>query len=369
MKYYLIAGEASGDLHGSNLMKHIIMQEPNAVFRYWGGDKMHQVGGTMAEHYRNTAFMGFAEVLKNLVTILNFIKKCKKDITHFAPDVLILIDYPGFNLRIAKWAKIKGYKVVYYITPQIWAWHKSRVHQLGKYTDKLLVILPFETAFFSKYGYESLYVGHPLLDAVADFRRDPGFEDYSADNRDIIALLPGSRKQEIKSILPVMLDGVRNSNYKILLAGAPAIDDSLYYEIIKNSELKNDLVICRNQTYDVLSVAKFALVSSGTATLETALFGVPQVVCYKGSPVSYAIAKKLIDIKFISLVNLIADKEVVIELIQENLTPENIKAAIITLAEKNEQIKKDYHDVRNKLGNIGASQRAAVEIIKIANNI
>jgi lipid-A-disaccharide synthase len=365
MKYYLIAGEASGDLHGSNLMLHVQQLDDQADFRYWGGDKMAHVGGVLVEHYRNMAFMGFVEVIKNLRTILGFIKRCKRDILIFRPDVLILIDYPGFNLRIAKWAKKKGIKVVYYITPQVWAWHKSRVHDLGRYTDKLLVILPFESDFFKKYGYQAMYVGHPLLDAFDNFRPDPAFQQYTENSAKILALLPGSRKQEINIMLPVMLEAVQDQDYKILLAGAPSVDDDLYDAIIAKMNMSHKVQLIRNQTYDILTVADVALVSSGTATLETAIFKVPQVVCYKGSPISYFIAKRLVDLKYISLVNLIAGEEVVKELIQNELTPENIRKELDILNKNRQTITLNYENLRSKLGNKGASFRAAQQVIQI----
>jgi lipid-A-disaccharide synthase len=365
MKYYLIAGEASGDLHGSNLMHQLKDLDVDADFRFWGGDKMHSVGGTMTEHYKKTAFMGFSEVIKNLGKILGFLSKCKKDIQSYQPDVLILIDYPGFNLRIAKWAKKAGIKVVYYITPQVWAWHKSRVHDLGRYTDLLLVILPFEEAFFAKYGYKATFVGHPLLDAIGNFKPDPTFSNRHQIDKNIIALLPGSRKQEISLILPEMLYAVAESDLMVVIGGAPAIPDDVYEQILSRVNLQEKVVLVRNETYDILSIAKFALVGSGTATLETAIFKVPQVVCYKGSKFSYMIAKKLVDIKYISLVNLIADKEVVKELIQYELTAKNIKSALKNLHENTAKIKKDYEELVIKLGDIGASERAATAIFKL----
>jgi len=367
MKYYLIAGEASGDLHGSNLMLSLQELDNHSIFRYWGGDKMSQVGGELVEHYRNMAFMGFVEVIKNLRTILGFIKKCKYDILDFAPDVLILIDYPGFNLRMATWAKKKGIKVVYYITPQVWAWHKSRVHVLGRYTDKLLVILPFESDFFKNYGYDATYVGHPLMDAVIKFQCDPDFTKYKNKNKKILALLPGSRKQEINSMLPVMLEAIQGEPYIILLAGAPSIDDQLYRQIITAKKMQDEVHLIRNQTYNILSIADVALVSSGTATLETAIFKVPQVVCYKGNGISYFIAKRLVDLKYISLVNLIAGKEVVKELIQNEFTPENIRIELDILSKNKHTIISNYENLQLKLGSHGASMRAASQVIQLLN--
>ncbi|MBK8628295.1 MAG: lipid-A-disaccharide synthase [Saprospiraceae bacterium] len=365
MKYYLIAGEASGDLHGANLMRRLQAADKDFEFRFWGGEKMQSVGGSLVQHYRNTAFMGFWEVIKNLKTILNFIKQCKDDIKFFQPDVIVLIDYPGFNLRIAKWAKNQGFKVVYYITPQVWAWHKSRVHDLGKYTDKLLVILPFEKAFFAKYGYEASYTGHPLLDAIAQFTPDPTFKSRYHIDKDVIALLPGSRKQEINLILPEMLRAVVHRAEAIVIAGAPSISDAMYEEILAKENMQKKVTLVRNETYDILSIAKFALVGSGTATLETALFKVPQIVCYKGSKFSYMIAKKLVDVKYISLVNLIADKEIVKELIQENLNEENIKNELELLDNNSAQMIDDYSKLIIKLGSDGASERAAQSIFQL----
>lgn len=365
MKYYIIAGEASGDLHGSNLMASLKKKDAQAQFRFWGGDKMLAEGGHLVTHYRNMAFMGFLEVIKNLRTILGFLKTCKSDIQDYKPDVLILIDYPGFNLRMAKWAKVQGFKVIYYITPQVWAWHKSRVYDLGKYTDKLLVILPFEADFFKKYGFESVYVGHPLLDAIEKFVPQDDFLFNIDKTKTIIALLPGSRRQEISVMLPIMLDALKNKNATILIAGASAIEPEFYTQITSKftSDITTHLVI--NRTYDILSYADFALVSSGTATLETALFGVPQIVCYKGNAISYMIAKQLVDLKYISLVNLIADKEIVKELIQNDLTKENIVAELAILEKNKDEIKKGYEDLKIMLGNKGASDRAAAEIYQL----
>ncbi|MBK8515597.1 MAG: lipid-A-disaccharide synthase [Saprospiraceae bacterium] len=365
MKYYLIAGEASGDLHGSNLIKHLKLRDSNGTYRAWGGDKMEAVGAVIVQHFRNLAFMGFAEVLRNIRKIIGFLSLCKKDILDFKPDVLILIDYPGFNLRIAKWAKRQHIKVVYYITPQVWAWHKSRVHDLGKNTDLLLVILPFEPAFFYKYGYKSIYVGHPLLDAIGGFQPDDSIFHQFDQTYPVLAILPGSRKQEIQTMLPVMLEACAGLPYQFAIAGAPAIDDILYQNFIdKYAHLPKPKII-RNQTYSLLSKSKFALVSSGTATLETALFEVPQIVCYKGSIISFQIAKRLIDLKFISLVNLISEKEVVRELIQNDLTAENIRRELFNLESNCETIKSDYRILRKLLGNEGASSRAAEEIQKL----
>jgi len=365
LKYYIIAGEASGDLHGANLMKAISNEDAEADFRFWGGDRMADVGGRLVKHYKDMAFMGFVEVVKNLFTILDYIKLCKKDLTLYEPDVVILIDYPGFNLRIAAWAKAKGNKVVYYITPQVWAWHKSRVHALDKFTDLKLVILPFEEDFFNKYGYQANFVGHPLLDAIQDFTPDKKvLYELQAVEKPILALLPGSRTQEINAILPTMLAAVKNIPYHIVIAVAPSQNTVLYTKIIEKSGISQPITLLDNQTYTLLSIAKLALVGSGTATLETALFGVPQVVCYKGNPISFTIAKRLVKLKYISLVNLIMDKEVVTELIQNDLNPARLSEEIHKLA-LNTQIKADYNLMRGKLGNVGASARAAHHIVQL----
>lgn len=364
MIYYIIAGEASGDLHASNLMESLKGLDKQAQFVCWGGYKMEAASGQMVEHYRNTAFMGFVEVIKNLRTILNFLDKCKQSITETKPDVLILIDYPGFNLRIAKWAKAQHIKVVYYITPQVWAWHQSRIHDLNKYTDLLLVILPFEAAFFKKFGYHATYVGHPLTDAIQRYQPDEAFIKKYKDSH-IIALLPGSRKQEIQQILPPMLEALKGNDATLLLAGAPSIEDDLYQNVLHQSGMEQRVTLIRDKTYDILSIAKYALVGSGTATLETALFRVPQVVCYKGNYLSYHIAKRLVNIPYISLVNLIADKEVVKELIQEKMTAQNIQLELENLKINQTQIRKDYDHIIELLGNAGASEKAAVNIYQL----
>lgn len=368
MKYYIISGEASGDLHGANLMSSILQKDPTAEFRFWGGDRMQSVGGEMVEHYKNLAFMGFLEVIVNLRSILGFIKKCKKDIKSYAPDVVILIDYPGFNLRIAKWAFEKHIKTVYYITPQVWAWHKSRTKDLGKFTDRLLVILPFEKDFFKTYGIDVDFVGHPLLDAIDKFEIDERFKAQNKSTKPVLALLPGSRKQEISAILPLMLKGISEIDADVFIGCATSIDQSYYEDIINRNPISQKLKMVKNQTYDLLSIADYALVGSGTATLETALFEVPQVVCYKGNSVSYAIAKRLVDLKYISLVNLIADKEIVKELIQIELTPSNIKDELSKLVSQKEFVKIEYKNLKNLLGNKGASDRAADIIVKLVTN-
>jgi lipid-A-disaccharide synthase len=369
MKYYIIAGEASGDLHGSNLIKELRKLDHESEIRCWGGDKMQQAGGTLVKHYRDLAFMGFVEVIKNLPAILNNLKFCKEDINQFKPDLIILIDYPGFNLRIAKWAKENGFKIVYYISPQVWAWKENRVKSIKKVVDRMLVILPFEKEFYKKWDYQVIYVGHPLVQVVNDFlHNNPVTEKPS---RPIIALLPGSRKQEVLTKLPIMLQIVDHfKDFHFIVAKAPSLDVSFYQSILRNSNIKVDL---NPDAYRLLSVASAALVTSGTATLETALFNVPEVVCYKGSSISYQIAKRLIKIKFISLVNLIMNKPVVTELIQDALTAENLTTELNKLLndpQKKEQVKNDYSELKKILQqDTNASARAAQEIIGFMQSI
>ena len=363
MKYYIIAGEASGDLHGSNLIRELHRLDQNANIRCWGGDKMQKAGAELVKHYRDLAFMGFAEVIKNLPAILNNLKFCKQDISNFKPDVLILIDYPGFNLRIAKWAKNQGFKVIYYISPQVWAWKEGRVKSIKKVVDKMLVILPFEEQFYKSWDYKVVYVGHPLVQVINEYRNQ--HPTVSKPAKQIIALLPGSRKQEVLKKLPIMLQIIKYfPDYQFVIAKAPSLDNEFYQSML--SEDTADIAI-HPDAYGVLSIASAALVTSGTATLETALFQVPEVVCYKGSKLSYLIAKRLVKIKYISLVNLIMDKEVVTELIQDELNEANLKRELYMLLNdptKKEQLKKDYMDLRNLLQQQdNASATAAKEIV------
>lgn len=367
MKYYIIAGEASGDLHGSNLMKALKQKDPNAEFRFWGGDLMAKQGGTLVKHYRDLAFMGFLEVAMNLRTILNNIKFCKEDIQNNKPDVLILVDYPGFNLRIAKFAKEQGIKVVYYISPQLWAWKEGRVEIIRKYVDEMMVILPFEKDFYSKHGVYSHFVGHPLLDAISTLE-EINTEDFKIQNglneKEIIALLPGSRKQEVEKMLQIMLS-VRPyfKEYQFVIAGAPSLPKEFYEKYVDDN-----VHFVSNKTYDLLRCSKAALVTSGTATLETALLNIPEVVCYRGSKVSYAIAKRLVkNIKYISLVNLIMDREVVKELIQNDLNTNNLVEELkkILATEKRFEVFRDYELLREKLGGKGASENAADVILNM----
>ena len=365
MKYYIIAGEASGDLHGANLMKQLYKEDSNAEIRFWGGDLMEAVGGTLVTHFKERAFMGFIEVIMNLTKVLGFIKFCKKDIAQFHPDTLIFIDNSGFNLRVAKWAKAQNFRTNYYISPQVWASRAGRVKDIKRDVDKLFVILPFEKEFYKKYDYPVEFVGHPLIDAIADraqvdevdFRKTHGLS-----NKPIIALLPGSRKQEITKMLSVMLSLRDDFNaYEFVIAGAPSQNFNFYKQIIGNQNVG----FVNNKTYDLLSVSYAALVGSGTATLETALFKVPQVVCYKGSTISYQIAKRIITLKFISLVNLIMDKEVVEELIQNDFTKKKLKAACIKILDPiyREKLFIAYFELEKILGGVGASSKVAKKIV------
>ena len=365
MKYYIIAGEASGDLHGANLMKALYKEDPNAEIRFWGGDLMQAVGGTMVKHYRELAFMGFIEVVLNLKTILNNIKICKKDFADFQPDAVIFIDYPGFNMRIATWAKERKIPTHYYISPQIWAWKENRIKAIKRDVDFMYVILPFEKDFYeNKHQFPVHFVGHPLIDAIENRTTIDNATFRTTNNlseKPIIALLPGSRKQEITKMLSLMLSVVSDfKEYQFVIAGAPSQDLELYHPF-----LNENVAFISNKTYDLLSVAHAALVTSGTATLETALFKVPEVVCYKGSWISYQIAKRVITLKYISLVNLIMDKEVVKELIQDELNPKNIRfeLAKILSGTHRENILKDYEALEKKLGGKGASEKTAKLIV------
>lgn len=367
MKYYIIAGEASGDLHGANLMKELFKSDADANIRFWGGDLMQATGGTLVKHYRDLAFMGFAEVAMNLKTILNNIKLCKEDIVDFNPDVIIFIDYPGFNMRIAQWAKARGIKTHYYISPQIWAWKENRIKAIKRDVDHMYIILPFEKDFYeNKHNFAVEFVGHPLIDAINNrtpTNTDQFKKDHNLDGRPVIALLPGSRKQEIAKMLSIMLSVVDDfPDYQFVIAGAPSQD----YEFYKQFHNKSSVHFISNQTYDLLSIAHAALVTSGTATLETALFKVPEVVCYKGNWISYQIAKRIITLKYISLVNLIMDKEVVKELIQGELNKKNIRIELQKILTPNYRanLLEQYDLLEKKLGGKGASEKTANLIIK-----
>ncbi|WP_299127551.1 lipid-A-disaccharide synthase [uncultured Winogradskyella sp.] len=361
MKYYIIVGEASGDLHGSNLMKALFKEDNKATIRFWGGDLMKAVGGELVMHYKERQFMGFAEVILNLKKISSHLKFCKQDIEAFIPDVIIFIDNSGFNLRIAKWAKGKNFITHYYISPQVWASRAGRVEKIKRDVDAMYCILPFEKDFYKKYNYNVHFVGHPLIDAIANRPQINEIEfrnTYKLSTKPIIALLPGSRKQEITKMLGVMLSLVNDfEDYQFVIAGAPSQDYDFYKPFIK----QDNVSFISNKTYDLLSIAYAALVTSGTATLETALFKVPQVVCYKANWLSYQIAKRIITLKFISLVNLIMDREVVTELIQGDLNKKRLNKELTTIlnSEKREQLFLDYYDLEKKLGGKGASATAA----------
>ncbi len=386
MKYYLISGEASGDLHGSNLIKELRLLDKDAVIRCWGGDLMQAAGATLVKHYRELAFMGFAEVIKNLPTILRNIRFCKEDILAYQPDTLVLIDYPGFNLRIAEWAKKQGIRVVYYISPQVWAWKESRVKKMKQCIDRMLCILPFEKEYYQqRWNWDVEYVGHPLVEVIEKEQgtrnKEQGIGNWELEkdtmdhgplsiDKKIIALLPGSRKQEIAVKLPIMLSVAASfPEYQFVVAQAPAIEAGFYRDLIGSIPNVSSVT---NQTYDLLAVATAALVTSGTATLETALFGVPEVVCYKAGTISYQIGKRLIKIKYISLVNLIMDKPVVKELIQHELTTANLVAELKELlynTDKIERLQQDYAALKGILSKGGhASAKAAKSIYDLTGS-
>jgi lipid-A-disaccharide synthase len=378
MKYYIIAGEASGDLHGSNLIREIRKKDESATIRGWGGGLMQNAGAIIVKDYRDLAFMGFTEVIRNLPTILRNIKFCKADILKFKPDVIVFIDYPGFNLRISEWAHKTGFRTVYYISPQVWAWKESRVKTIRENVDKMLVILPFEKAFFQRWNYTTEYVGHPLVEVIERFKTSPEADQapiiYTSAGIQItqtvpwVACLPGSRKQEILKKLPVMMEASLSfPDYQFVVAEAPGLDPDFYDDVLKKYPNAGRV---RNQTYSLLAHARAACVTSGTATLETALFGVPEVICYKGSHVSYQIAKRLIKVKYISLVNLIMDRPVVRELIQEEMNVENIVIELKKLLSdqaNRKRIINDYSELHDLLSQGGdASGKAADSIINFA---
>lgn len=366
MKYYIIAGEASGDLHGAELIKAIRRLDAHADIRFWGGDLMQQAGGTMVKHYRDLAFMGFAEVVANLRTILKNIDFCKKDIAANRPDALIFIDYPGFNMRIAEWAKKQGIPTHYYISPQIWAWKENRIKAIRRDVDQMYVILPFEKDFYEKkHNFPVHFVGHPLLDVIQN-RPKPDqqkFRDENGlDNRPIVALLPGSRKQEIRKMLHIMLSVVpKFKDHQFVIAGAPGLEAGFYKQF-----LTPDVKFVLNKTYDLLSISDAALVTSGTATLETALFNVPEVVCYKGNWISYQIAKRIITLKYISLVNLIMDEPVITELIQNDLNTNRLGSELAKLLNPvtRQKMLSDFDRLKDVLGNSGAAQKTASLIVE-----
>ena len=365
MKYYIIAGERSGDLHGSNLIKGIRKHDPEAQIRAWGGEMMQEAGAEIVKHYRELAFMGFFEVIKNLPTILGFLSFCKKDLKSFQPDVVILIDYSGFNMRVAKFAKLNGFKNFYYISPKVWAWNQSRALNIKRFVDKMFVIFPFEKDFFKQYDYEVEYVGNPLFDAIADFTPNPNFrKDARLGQKPIIALLPGSRKQEVETMLALMLSQVYEfPDYQFVIGTVSNLPKELYARWQSIFPVK--LVV--DDAYNLLSVADAALVTSGTATLETALFNVPQVVCYRGGWAAYQVYKRVIQVPFVSLVNLIAGREVVKELLQYDLTKENLTDELtkITINQHTRQSQLNgYAEIRNILGEKGASERAGALMVE-----
>ena len=365
MKYYLIAGERSGDLHGSNLIKAIRQHDPKAEFRAWGGEMMQAAGAALVKHYSEMAFMGFWEVAKNLNTISGFLKQCKSDLLTYQPDVLILIDYAGFNMRMARFAKENGIRTFYYISPKVWAWNQSRALKLKRDVDQLFVIFPFEKDFFKRFDYDVDYVGNPLFDAIADFTPNPDFiVQHKLDpQKPIIALLPGSRRQEVEQMLTLMTSTKPQfPDCQYVIAGVSNLPDDLY-EPFEKEGIKR----VTDDTYNLLSVATAALVTSGTATLETALFEVPQVVCYKTGTLSYMIAKQLIRVPYISLVNLVAQKEAVKELIQHELNAQNLTQelrSVLPGGARRETQLQDYRQVKALLGEKGASEKAGELMVK-----
>ncbi|MCF0159432.1 MAG: lipid-A-disaccharide synthase [Bacteroidaceae bacterium] len=376
MKYYLIAGEASGDLHASNLMRELAAQDDSADFRFFGGDLMKSVGGTCVMHYKNMAYMGFVPVLLHLRTIFRNMKICKQDILQWQPDVVILVDYPGFNLNIAAFVHLQKIPVYYYISPKIWAWKEYRIKNIKRDVDELFSILPFEVSFYQKHNYPIHYVGNPCVDAVCDFQKNHPFDSESfnkangLDGRPIIALLAGSRKQEIKDNLPKMLQALRSlRNYQFVIAGAPSLTEDYYRKYIGDAPAK----LLFGKTYEILQHAEAALVTSGTATLETALFRVPQVVCYE-TPLKKLIGylrKKILKVKYISLVNLIAGKEVVVELVADTMTVPNIRmqlSDVLVGGEKRDKMLREYDVLLEVLGPAGASAKAAKEMIQSLQN-
>ncbi len=372
MRYFIIAGEKSGDLHGSNLVRELLRNDSEAVIRCWGGDMMQAAGADLLMHYRRTAFMGFVEVAKNLGSIRKLFSLCKQQITSFAPDVVILIDYPGFNLRIAEFARNSGIKVFYYISPKLWAWNEDRVHKVKKYVDRMYIIFPFEVDFYARHGIDAVYMGNPLLDETE--KRLRAFPEESKirkslgiGEKPVIAMLAGSRKSEVRQILPGMLEAVRDfPEYQFILAGVGNLPDELYERIIKDHPVK----LIRDKTYEILHISEAALVKSGTATLEAALFGVPEVVCYRGDFISMIIAWAVIKVKFISLVNLIAGHEVVKELVQYSLNRNNLVnelKAVLPKGSKREKVLRDYARVKEILGPEGASERVASDMVSLLN--
>lgn len=360
MKYYLVAGEASGDLHGANLMKGLKQKDPKAEFRFFGGDKMFAEGGELAKHYSEMAFMGFVEVVANLRTISRNLKSCKADIIAWKPDVVVLIDFPGFNLRIAEAAKAAGMMVCYYISPKVWAWNQKRVLKIKRVVDHLFCILPFEVDFYKGWGMEVDYVGNPLMDAISEFKADPHFrKTHQLSNKPVIALLPGSRHQEISRLLPDMiLIAQKWPEYEFVIAGAPSFKQPYYARYLKGADIK----LLFDATYDILSNAHAAIVASGTATLETALFNVPEVVVYRGNILSITIARAVVKLKWISLVNLIMIEGIVKELVQPDYSAEKVNAELEKILNDKpyrEKMLDNYRKLSERVGKPGASVRTA----------
>lgn len=377
MKYYLVAGEASGDLHGSNLMKALKKEDSSAEFRFFGGDLMQNVGGALVKHYREMAFMGFVNVVLNLKTIKKNMALCKNELLQFNPDVLILIDYPGFNLRIAEFAKQNNIKVFYYISPKIWAWKEYRVKKIKQFVDEMFTILPFETSFYKKHGIDVNYVGNPLLDSIADFRSNAQsklqfLKVNNLDERPIIALLSGSRVQEIKKILPEMINAAEKfPDFQFVIAGVESVDKQLYTGFLESHSVK----IIFNQTYDLLHFSHSALVASGTAALETALFDVPQIVLYKvegGRLMDFVMWNFVLKTKWVSLPNIILEKEAVCELLQVNMTPDKIEAEskkMLYNESYRKEIENNYKRLHQLMGEPGSSQRAARKMVELIKQV
>ena len=372
MKYYIISGEASGDLHGSKLMQGLKAADAAADFRFWGGDLMAAEGGTMVKHYKETAVMGFWEVLMKLRKVTGNIKQCKRDLLAHRPDVLILIDYPGFNFRMAEFAHKQGIKVFYYIAPKVWAWKEKRVHRIRKYVDKLFIIFPFEVEYFKKWGIDAFYTGNPLIDTVDErLAQKPVFNEFirrnQLHNKPVIAILAGSRIMEINYVLPRVLPLARRfPDYQFVVADAPAIDSRRYEKYLQGT----GLALVRGQTYELLALADAAIVASGTATLEAALIGVPQVVCYGGNEISYQIAKRLIKTKYVSLVNLIMDAPVLTELLQHAMTIDNMQHELSTIlpgAPLRQTMLNNYATLRSMLGESSAATRIAEKMFVMIN--
>ena len=372
MRYYLIAGEASGDLHGSNLMKGILKADPEATFRFWGGDRMAAVGGAegLAKHYRQTSFFGVTEVLRNLRTIFNQLGECQNDVVEFAPDVLILIDYPGFNFKMARFAHERGIKTFYYISPKVWAWKERRVEQIRKYVDRLFIIFPFEIEYFKKRGIEAIYEGNPIMDSIAQtLAQLPSKEQFMAENgldsRPIVALLAGSRKSEIRRNMEFMVAiSKAHPEWQFVVAGVSWQPAELYESFVEGSDIK----VLTDKTYGLLKYSSAAVVCSGTATLETALIGTPEVVCYRMDEFSYRVARLFVKIGWISLVNIIMERTVVRELIQHDMTVENASAELAAIMEggaKHAQMMADYNELQQIVGGEGASDRFAARMVEL----